>query len=113
MVLNIFSILKSHLPSTLGKTALPCEQNHPMSPMPALQPQPDPEQEALDWFSRLRQPGCDDTLRQAFAPGARTHSTPGPMPSSKLTGSNCRCRLPGHGRGSPRPAAAAAGCIWR
>ncbi|WP_223277167.1 FecR family protein [Pseudomonas oryziphila] len=38
-----------------------------MSPMPALQPQPDPEQEALDWFSRLRQPGCDDTLRQAFA----------------------------------------------
>ncbi|WP_225917259.1 FecR family protein [Pseudomonas xanthosomatis] len=36
-----------------------------MSPMPALQ-QPDPEQEALDWFSRLRQPGCDEALRQAF-----------------------------------------------
>ncbi|WP_228533490.1 FecR family protein [Pseudomonas sp. UFMG81] len=38
-----------------------------MSPMPALQPQPDPEQEALEWFSRLRQPGCDEALRQAFA----------------------------------------------
>jgi len=38
-----------------------------MSPMPALQPTPDPEQEALDWFSRLRQPGCDEALRQAFA----------------------------------------------
>jgi len=37
-----------------------------MSPMPALQ-QPDPEQEALDWFARLRQPGCDEALRQAFA----------------------------------------------
>ena len=38
-----------------------------MSPMPALQPTPDPEQEALGWFSRLRQPGCDEALRQAFA----------------------------------------------
>ncbi|MFV3403768.1 MULTISPECIES: FecR family protein [Pseudomonas] len=36
-----------------------------MSPMPALQ-QPDPEQEALDWFSRLRQPGCSEAVRQAF-----------------------------------------------
>lgn len=38
-----------------------------MSPMPALQQQPDPEQEALDWFSRLRKPNCDEALRQAFA----------------------------------------------
>lgn len=37
-----------------------------MTPMPALHPTPDPEQEALDWFSRLRQPGCDEALRQAF-----------------------------------------------
>jgi transmembrane sensor len=38
-----------------------------MSPMPALQPPPDPEHEALEWFARLRQPGCDERLRQAFA----------------------------------------------
>ncbi|MDH0303148.1 MULTISPECIES: FecR domain-containing protein [unclassified Pseudomonas] len=38
-----------------------------MSPMPALQPPPcDPEHEALEWFARLRQPGCDDSVRQAF-----------------------------------------------
>jgi len=37
-----------------------------MRPMPALQLQHDPEQEALDWFARLRQPGCDTALRQAF-----------------------------------------------
>lgn len=37
-----------------------------MSPMPALQPPPDPEQQALDWFARLREPGCDEALRQAF-----------------------------------------------
>ncbi|WP_207291376.1 FecR/PupR family sigma factor regulator, partial [Pseudomonas sp. DP16D-T1] len=35
--------------------------------MPAKQLQPDPQQEALEWFSLLRQPGCDDTQRQAFA----------------------------------------------
>ncbi|MFK0311741.1 FecR family protein [Pseudomonas sp. NPDC090233] len=38
-----------------------------MSPMPATQLQPDPEQEALEWFSRLRHPGCDERERQAFA----------------------------------------------
>ena len=39
-----------------------------MSPMPAKQlQQPDPQQEALEWFSLLRQPGCDETQRQAFA----------------------------------------------
>jgi ferric-dicitrate binding protein FerR (iron transport regulator) len=38
-----------------------------MSPMPAKQPQPDPQQEALEWFSRLRQPGCDEGERQVFA----------------------------------------------
>lgn len=38
-----------------------------MSPMPAKQLQPDPQQEALEWFSLLRQPGCDEPLRQAFA----------------------------------------------
>lgn len=38
-----------------------------MSPMPALQPPADPEHEALEWFTRLRQPGCDERLRQAFA----------------------------------------------
>lgn len=38
-----------------------------MSPMPALQLQPDPEREALEWFSRLRQPGSDEQLRRAFA----------------------------------------------
>jgi len=38
-----------------------------MSPMPAKQLQPDPQQEALEWFSLLRQPGCDETQRQAFA----------------------------------------------
>ncbi|MCE5979630.1 FecR family protein [Pseudomonas sp. JR33AA] len=35
--------------------------------MSAKQVQPDPEQEALAWFSLLRQPGCDETQRQAFA----------------------------------------------
>lgn len=38
-----------------------------MSPMPAKQFQPDPQQEALEWFSLLRQPGCDEAQRQAFA----------------------------------------------
>lgn len=38
-----------------------------MSPMPAKQLQPDPQQEALEWFSLLRQPDCDETRRQAFA----------------------------------------------
>ncbi|MFJ4068751.1 FecR family protein [Pseudomonas sp. NPDC089996] len=38
-----------------------------MSPMPATQIQADPQQEALEWFSRLRQPGCDEGERQAFA----------------------------------------------
>ncbi len=38
-----------------------------MSPMPAIQLQPDPQQEALEWFSLLRQPGCDEAQRQAFA----------------------------------------------
>lgn len=38
-----------------------------MCPMPALQLQHDPEQEALDWYTHLRQPGCDAALRQAFA----------------------------------------------
>lgn len=38
-----------------------------MSPMPALQLQPDPEREALEWFSRLRQSGSDEQLRRAFA----------------------------------------------
>ena len=38
-----------------------------MSPMPATQIQADPQQEALEWFSRLRQPGCDERERQAFA----------------------------------------------
>lgn len=37
-----------------------------MNPMPAKQLQPDPQQEALEWFSVLRQPGCDETQRQAF-----------------------------------------------
>lgn len=37
-----------------------------MSSMPVLQPPSDPEHEALEWFSRLRQPGCDERLRQAF-----------------------------------------------
>ncbi|MEG0244880.1 MAG: FecR domain-containing protein [Pseudomonas sp.] len=35
--------------------------------MPAKQFQPDPQQEALEWFSRLRQPGCDEGERQVFA----------------------------------------------
>ncbi|MBC3483080.1 FecR domain-containing protein [Pseudomonas sp. SWRI77] len=35
--------------------------------MPAKQSQPDPQQEALEWFSRLRQPGCDEGERQVFA----------------------------------------------
>jgi ferric-dicitrate binding protein FerR (iron transport regulator) len=38
-----------------------------MSPMPAKQFQPDPQQEALEWFSRLRQTGCDEGERQVFA----------------------------------------------
>ncbi|MDR0209386.1 MAG: FecR domain-containing protein [Pseudomonas putida] len=38
-----------------------------MSPTPALQPQAAPEREALEWFSRLRHPGCDERQRQAFA----------------------------------------------
>ncbi|CAM3759532.1 Peptide ABC transporter substrate-binding protein [Pseudomonas reidholzensis] len=38
-----------------------------MSPMPALQRQPDPEREALEWFSLLRQPGGDEQQRRAFA----------------------------------------------
>jgi len=38
-----------------------------MSPMPATQIQADPQQEALEWFSRLRQPGCTERERQAFA----------------------------------------------
>ena len=37
-----------------------------MSPMPVTQIQADPQQEALEWFSRLRQPGCDERERQAF-----------------------------------------------
>ena len=37
-----------------------------MSPMPATQIQADPQQEALAWFSHLRQPGCDESERQAF-----------------------------------------------
>ncbi len=37
-----------------------------MSPMPALQPTPDPDQDALEWFTLLQQPGCDAPLRQAF-----------------------------------------------
>lgn len=37
-----------------------------MSPMPATQIQAEPQQEALEWFSRLRQPGCDEGERQAF-----------------------------------------------
>ncbi|MFJ4441740.1 FecR family protein [Pseudomonas sp. NPDC089422] len=37
-----------------------------MSPMPATQIQADPQQQALEWFSRLRQPGCDEGERQAF-----------------------------------------------
>ncbi len=37
-----------------------------MSPMPATPLQADPQQEALEWFSRLRQPGCDEGERQAF-----------------------------------------------
>ncbi|MGB8971664.1 MAG: DUF4880 domain-containing protein, partial [Pseudomonas capeferrum] len=35
--------------------------------MPAKQFQPDPQQEALEWFSRLRQPGCNEGERQVFA----------------------------------------------
>lgn len=38
-----------------------------MSPMPAKQLKPAPQQEALEWFSLLRQPSCDETQRQAFA----------------------------------------------
>ncbi|MEX5343149.1 FecR domain-containing protein [Pseudomonas sp. I2] len=38
-----------------------------MSPMPALQIQADPQREALEWFSRLRQPGGDERLHQAFS----------------------------------------------
>ncbi|MCK2116281.1 DUF4880 domain-containing protein, partial [Pseudomonas juntendi] len=35
--------------------------------MPAKPLQPDPEQEALEWFSALRHPNCDDAQRRAFA----------------------------------------------
>jgi len=35
--------------------------------MSAAQPQPDPQQEALRWFSLLRQPDCNAQTRQAFA----------------------------------------------
>ena len=38
-----------------------------MSPMPAQQFPPAPQQEALEWFSRLRLPGCNERERQAFA----------------------------------------------
>ena len=38
-----------------------------MSPMPALQPTPDPDQDALEWFTLLQQPGCATQFRQAFA----------------------------------------------
>ncbi|AXM97835.1 FecR family protein [Pseudomonas plecoglossicida] len=37
-----------------------------MSPTPASQSPADPQQQALQWFSRLRQPGCDERERQAF-----------------------------------------------
>lgn len=35
-------------------------------PTPASQSPADPQQQALQWFSRLRQPGCDERERQAF-----------------------------------------------
>nr|WP_312390113.1 FecR domain-containing protein [Pseudomonas sp.] len=38
-----------------------------MNPMPAQRPTPDADREALEWFSMLRQPGCDEQQRQAFA----------------------------------------------
>ncbi|WP_205300006.1 MULTISPECIES: FecR domain-containing protein [unclassified Pantoea] len=38
-----------------------------MSPMPATPIEADPQQEALAWFARLRQPGCDERERQVFA----------------------------------------------
>jgi len=38
-----------------------------MSPMPATQIQAAPQQEALEWFSRLRQPGCTDRERPDVA----------------------------------------------
>ncbi|MFJ4348301.1 FecR family protein [Pseudomonas sp. NPDC089401] len=38
-----------------------------MSPMPATPLEADPQQEALEWFARLRQPGCDERERQVFA----------------------------------------------
>lgn len=38
-----------------------------MSPMPALQPTPDPYQEALQWLRLLQQPNCDAAQREAFA----------------------------------------------
>ncbi|MFS0828791.1 FecR domain-containing protein [Pseudomonas phoenicis] len=37
-----------------------------MSPMPALQHQSDPDQDALEWFALLQHPDCDIYLRQAF-----------------------------------------------
>ncbi|MHC6227479.1 FecR family protein [Pseudomonas sp. X10] len=37
-----------------------------MSPMPALQTPADPEKEALEWFSRLRNPACGEALLRAF-----------------------------------------------
>ena len=66
MVLNIISILNP-IPVIVGRNGPYREQTEPMSPMPAKQLQPDPQQEALEWFSLLRQPGCDETQRQAFA----------------------------------------------
>ena len=38
-----------------------------MRPMPAQQLQPDPHDEAMQWFALLRQPGCDQPLQNAFA----------------------------------------------
>ncbi|MDT8922743.1 MULTISPECIES: FecR domain-containing protein [Pseudomonas] len=38
-----------------------------MSPMPAQQTQREAQQQALEWFSRMRQPGCDDIERREFA----------------------------------------------
>ncbi|NIE74093.1 DUF4880 domain-containing protein [Pantoea sp. Tr-811] len=35
--------------------------------MPATPIEADPQQEALAWFARLRQPGCDERERQVFA----------------------------------------------
>lgn len=67
MVLNIISIFARHPRKHWAKPPIPCEQTDPMSPMPAPRTPADPEQEALDWFTCLRQPGCDEALRQRFA----------------------------------------------